>query len=98
MPKTRTPQDILDSIFWLNKLADTPWNKGILDTAVDLKREIDELEAERKKVADEIDGKIRKRMKVLRALPGRAEREASLIYTDEQVRGAKKTTEEIAEG
>lgn len=97
MPKARTPQDILDSLFWLNKLKETPWCSGVLDTATDLNREIGELEEERKMVVDEIDGKIKNRMRVLRALPGRAEREASLIYTDEQVKAAKDpidTTEE----
>jgi hypothetical protein len=89
MPKGRTPQDIIDNLFWLNSLPETPWSRGILDTAADLKREIAELEEERKKVVEDIDGKIKNRMRVMRALPGRAEREASLIYPDGDVEAAR---------
>ena len=92
MPKTRSPQDIIDSLFWVNHLSETPWSRGILDTAVELKQEIEGLEEERCKKLDEIAAEILKRMKVLRAMPARAEREAVLLYDEKQVSVAKGKT------
>lgn len=89
MPKGRSPQDILDELSWVNNLTETSWSQGILDTATDLKLEIEKLGEEKKRLNEEIDQKMRKRLKVLRALPGRANREADLLYTEEQVVAAK---------
>lgn len=90
MPKTRSPQDIIDSLLWVTHLSPTPWSRGILDTAGELQQEIEGLEEERRKRLGEIAAEILRRMKVLRAMPARAEREAVLIYDEKQVKGAKK--------
>ena len=96
MPRGRTPQDVLDELNWLGELHETSWRQGVIDTAEDLKREIESLQEERKTRVTEIDEKVRKRMKLLRALPGRAEREAELVYTEKQIEAAKNGTSDVA--
>ena len=85
MPKKQTPQDTLDRLGWLNNLTETQWSRGLLDTAIDLKAEIERLESQKAEVEEE----IKKRTRVLRMLPSRAEREAALIYPQDVVEKAK---------
>lgn len=96
MPRGRTPQDVLNELKWVGELDETPWSKGVFETAEDLKREIGDLQEERKTLVTEIDEKVRKRMKLLRALPSRAEREAELVYTEEQIEAAKNGVLDVA--
>jgi len=87
MPTRTNPQDILDNIFWVKNLPDGggSWGQGLTGTAEAVSREVSDLE----KTKANIEGEIRKRLRVMRALPGRAEREAPLMYDDEVVAKAK---------
>lgn len=96
MPKVTTPGEILAKIDWVRQLPESAWSRGIIDTAESVSIELDEL-VEQKAA---LDGKIRARLKVLRLIPARADREARLMYDASDVAKAKKlppattTTEE----
>ena len=94
MPKGTTPDEILAKIDWVHRLPDSAWSRGIIDLADSVGIELEDLEKE--KVA--LDAKIKARLKVLRLIPARAEREAKLMYDASDVAKAKKlppaTTEE----
>lgn len=88
MPKGTTPEEILailDKIEWVRRLPESAWSHGIVDPAESLGIELEDLAKE--KVA--LDEKIRARLKVLRLIPARAEREASLMYDASDVAKAK---------
>lgn len=87
MPTKTNPQDILDKISWVKNLPDGggSWGMGLTGTAESVAREISDLE----KTKANIQADINKRLRVMRALPGRAEREAPLMYEDKAVKKAK---------
>jgi len=91
MSKRTSPQEILDNIEWVRLLPDSAWSHGICSTADSLVDEISELERERKILNE----KIRSRLKVLRLIPSRAEREANLMHEKEDVEAAKKSVDQI---
>lgn len=80
MPSKTKPQDIIDKIEWVRNLPDGggSWGQGLTGTAEAVAREVDDLE----KTRANLDEQIRKRLRVMRAIPGRAEREAPLMYGD----------------
>lgn len=86
MPSKTNPKDILDKIIWVKSLPDGggSWGKGLTGTAEAVVREIADLE----KTRASLDEQIRKRLRVLRAIPGRAEREAPLMYEDKAIEEA----------
>ncbi|MBW2170114.1 MAG: hypothetical protein JRG69_12815 [Deltaproteobacteria bacterium] len=86
MPSKTNPQDILDKILWVRTLPDGggSWGMGLTGTAEAVAREISDL----KKTRESLDEQIRKRLRVMRAIPGRAEREAPLMYEDEAIKEA----------
>lgn len=81
MPKKLLPDDVLGRLVWVGKLPETEWSRGVMSTSQSLKDEIEQLEAKK----EEIDSEIKKRSRVLRMLPSRAEREALLIYPSEVI-------------
>lgn len=87
MPSKTNPQDILDQIVWVKNLPEGggSWGQGLTGTAEAVAREVSDLE----KTKANIEGEIRKRLRVMRALPGRAEREAPLMYDEKAVKKAK---------
>jgi hypothetical protein len=85
MPKKMDPQDVLGRLDWLNKLPETQWSKELTNTSLDLVGEIEKLEAQKAT----IDAEIKKRTRVLRSLPSRADREAALIYPEDVVSKVK---------
>jgi len=86
MPTRTKPEDILEKVEWVKRLPDNGglWGKGLIETAQAVADEIFHLE---KKKA-EIEEQIRKRLRVMRAMPARAEREAPLLYSDFEVEKA----------
>lgn len=87
MPSKTNPQDILDKLTWVKNLPDGggSWGQGLTGTAEAVAREVADLE----KTKANIQADINKRLRVMRALPGRAEREAPLMYEDKVVELAK---------
>jgi len=87
MPAKTNPQDILDRIEWVKSLPDQggSWGMGLIGTAEAVAREVADLE----KTKANIEEQIRKRLRVLRAVPGRADRESLLMYSDKEVDAAK---------
>jgi len=87
MPSKTKPQDILDRISWVKNLPDGggSWGQGITGTGEATAREVADLE----KTKANIQEQINKRLRVMRALPGRAEREAPLMYDDKAVAKAQ---------
>jgi hypothetical protein len=62
------------------------WGQGITETATSLTAEIKSLEAQRSKIAEE----IKKRYRLLRSLPARADREVLLMgFSVEEMEAAK---------
>jgi hypothetical protein len=95
MPAKTKPQDIIDKISWIEKLPDggASWGQGLTMTAAAVAREIEDLE----KTKANIEEQIRKRLRVMRAIPGRAEREAPLMYSDEIIDEARSQVIEYSE-
>ena len=85
MPRGTTPEEILERLEWVKHLPESAWSSGIIDPAESLCSELDELSKE--KIM--LDEKIRARLKVLRLIPARAEREAKLMYDASDVAKAK---------
>ena len=87
MPTKTKPQDIIDRIAWVKNLPDGggSWGQGLTGTAEAVAREVADLE----KTKANLEGEIRKRLRVMRALPGRAEREAPLMYEEPVVAKAQ---------
>ena len=84
MPRGTTPEEVLSRVGWVRLLPDSAWAHGICDTADSLVAELTDLEQERKV----IDDKIKSRLKVLRLIPARAEREAGLMHDKAEVEEA----------
>jgi hypothetical protein len=93
MPKGQTPQEILAAIDWVRLLPDSAWGQGMASTADALVKELDDLARER----DAIKEKIKSRMRLLRLIPGRAEREALWVHDKNIVEEAKAAAEPIPE-
>ena len=85
MPKGTNPDEILERIDWVRKLPESLWSRGIIDLAESIGIELEDLEKE-KAVLDE---KIKARLKVLRLIPARADRESKLMYDMSDVAKAK---------
>ena len=85
MPKGTNPDEILERIAWVHKLPESAWSRGITDLADSVGSELEDLEAEKAV----LDAKVRARLKVLRLIPARAEREAKLMYDASDVATAK---------
>ncbi len=88
MPTRTKPEDILNKLEWVKKLPEEggSWGKGLVETAQAVADEVFELE--KNKIA--IEEQIRKRLRVMRAMPARAEREAPLMFSDQEVEEAQK--------
>ena len=85
MPKGTSPDDILAKLEWVYKLPESAWSRGIIELADSVGIELEDLEKE--KVA--LDAKIKARLKVMRLIPARADREAKLMYDASDVAKAK---------
>jgi len=85
MPKGTTPDEILEKLAWVHKLPASAWSRGIIDLADSVGIELEELENQKA----ELDAKIKSRLKVLRLIPARADREARLMYDMSDVAKAK---------
>ena len=87
MPTRTKPEDILTRVEWVERLPEGggSWGKALVSTAQAVAQEVTDLE---KSKAD-IEEQIRRRLRVMRALPGRADREAPLMYADEEVKAAQ---------
>jgi hypothetical protein len=86
MPKGTSPDEILEKVEWVRRLPETAWSRGILETADSVGIELEDLAKEKA----ELDEKIRSRLKVMRLIPARADREAKLMYDASDVAKAKK--------
>lgn len=80
-------QKALEDLAWVEHLPDTniEWSKGILDTAWKIDAELAIAEEEKAKV----DKRIKGLRKMLLSLPSRANREALLLYSEEEIVAAK---------
>lgn len=87
MPAKTNVQDILDRLQWVKELPDSggAWGRGIISTAESVSAEVAELEQQRASIAE----KIKDRTSLLRMLPGRADREVLLMFSNEVVQAAK---------
>jgi len=88
MPKGMTTQEVQERLEWLKHMPESgrDWGQGVLKTAEGLTKEIELLEKQRGEIAEE----IRKRYRLLRSLPARADREVLLMgFTDRNVEKAK---------
>lgn len=87
MPAKTNVQDILDRLAWVRNLPDSggAWGQGILGTAESVSSEVTELEQQRAVIVE----KIKDRTSLLRTLPGRADREVLLMFSNEAVQAAK---------
>lgn len=95
MPTKTKPQDILDRISWVKELPEGggSWGMGITGTAEALAREVVDLEKTKANIAEDIN----KRLRVLRTLPGRADREAPMMYSEDDVSLAKMSVSEAVQ-
>lgn len=82
--KRTQPEDVALKMEWVNRLPVTAWSRSFVETSEALVEEIQEMEARR----EEIDERIKSRMRVLRLMPARALREAKLMYEVAQVEKA----------
>lgn len=91
MPKKMKPEEVLKKMEWLESLPDSggSWGRGLIETGHSIVAEVEKLEQEKKGIAKQIGD----RMRVLRALPGRAAREAPLMYDSGTVELARSTEE-----
>lgn len=87
MPTRTNPQDILNKLDWVKNLPGEggSWGKGLTETAEAVALEVLDLEKQK----EDIEEQIRKRLRVMRAMPGRADREAPLMFSEAEVKDAK---------
>ena len=86
MSRGNSTDDVLSKIDWVKRLPVTGWSTSIIESADSISSEINELLKQKMT----IDEKIRSRFRVLRSIPGRATREAELMYSLDDIIDAKK--------
>jgi len=87
MTKRVDVQNCIERMEWIARLPEGggAWGNGLLETARSVAQEIVELEDLRSSLGE----KIKKRAKVLRALPARADRESELMFSPEEISAAQ---------
>jgi cell division protein FtsB len=81
-------QKTLDKLKWVEQLPqnNVDWAAGILEIARKLEQELAQTQAEK----EELDKRVKGLRKMLFALPARAAREATLLYTEEEILSARR--------
>jgi len=84
--KKKSAGEVFGELAWVNNLPESVWSRGLLDTALNVKTELEGIEAEKAALAEK-EGRL---YKMLRGFPARAEREAPLVYGEEAVAQARR--------
>jgi hypothetical protein len=85
MGRAIVPEEIASQLNWVSRLPDTAWSRSMLEMADALVEELGELKEQRAVLSD----KMKARMRVLRQMRARAEREAPLMYEADVVAKAQ---------
>jgi hypothetical protein len=84
---TQEKQSVVEQLAWIGKLPEGggSWGFGIVETAKSIEAEVVRLEEQ----DDTITGHIAARKKLLRQTVKRADKEAPLLHTSDQIESAK---------